>query len=434
MKDNNSKITPLVTLTVLCLGMAFAVMYSLPYIKSIFYDGMLQLTGATNAQLGALMTIYGVGEVLTPGIGGLLASRYDYKWIIGISCFGGVLSCLLLAWFPSFMMTIIVWTILVFSTLFMVWGTWFKAMRIMATDEVQGKMTGLFYGCCGVGYFVVNALGLLAYDSAAATGTPVDGMIAVFYVFAAFLLVFTVLAMILMKKVGVRNEEAMAADQENANKKVSLVEEMKAVAKFRSVWYFGITLFCMYSTCISIQYFTPYFTDVLGVTVVFSGFMAVIRQYGMKIIGSPLGGVIADKWGSISKTIIVAFLVSAGCIAMVLVLPQEMKTIGLLTAILLLASLANNIAGGIQYAIPTEANVPMQYYASAVGFGSAIGFSPDLFQHILHGYWLDIYGNAGYNYIMIYGIVTAIIGTVALLRFLGEKKADQMKAEQAVAN
>lgn len=419
-KPSAQKITPLVFLAVFSLGMCFAVMYSLPYIKAVFYDGMLQLTGATNAQLGYMMTIYGIGEVLTPGIGGLLASKYDYKWIIFFSCLGSVGGCLLLAWMPSFVMTLVVWTILVFSTLFMVWGTWFKAMRIMASDEVQGKMTGIFYGCCGVGYFFVNSIGLVAYQRA---GTDaVQGMRWVLYTFAIVLLVFTVISFFLMKKVGVRNSEALIEDEGPKN---SIIQDMKEVARYRSVWYFGITLFCMYSTCITIQYFTPYFTDVMGATVVFTGFMAVIRSYGMKIIGSPLGGVIADKVGSISKTIIGTFLASAAAIGLVLVLPDGMRTMTVLTVILLVASLVNNMAGGIQYAIPSEAKVPVKYYASAVGFGSAIGFSPDLFQHILHGYWLDKYGNGGYTLIMLYGIATALIGTVVLLKFLSEKKKEE---------
>lgn len=419
-----------VSLTVFCLGMCFSVMYSLPYIKAVFYDGMIQLTGTTNAQLGALMTIYGLGEVLTPGIGGILARKYDYKKIIGVSCLASIIGCLLLAWFPSFLMTILVWFLLVFSTLFMVWGTWFKAMRIMAPDEAQGRMTGLFYGCCGVGYFLVNSLCLYAYDKAAAT-SAVKGMQNVFYAFAGTLAVFTILSVVMMKAVGVRNQAAVEEDLKSKGEKVSLLADMKAVAKYRSVWYFGITLFCMYSTTISIQYFTPYFTDVMGVAVVFSGFMAVVRQYGMKIIGSPLGGVIADRVGSISKTIIASFAASAAAIAVVLFLPDNMRSIGFLTALLLFASLAGNIAGGIQYAIPTEAKVPIEYYASAIGFGSAIGFAPDLFQHVLHGYWLDKYGNAGYDYIMIYGIATSVVGMLALLKFLSEKKAEQAAAGTA---
>ncbi len=424
--EQKSKIPWLVTLTILCLGMSFSVMYSLPYIKSVFYDGMLELTGTTNAQLGGLMTIYGLGEVLTPGIGGILATRVDYKKIILFSAGASVLACLLMAWFPSLLMTLVVWTILVFSTLFMVWGTWFKAMRIMATDEMQGRMTGLFYGFCGVGYFVVNTISLLAYERAAVTSAT-DGMIAVFYTFAIILAIFTVLAYILMGKIGVRNQEVVESDKRLAKQKPNLLADMKAVAKYRSVWYFGITLFCMYSTVISIQYFTPYFTDVMGVTVAASGFLAIVRQYGMKIFGSPLGGYVADKVGSISKTIIAAFLASAVAIAVVLFLPENMRSVGLLTALLLFASLANNMAGGIQYAIPTEAKVPVEFYASAVGFGSAIGFAPDLFQHILHGYWIDTYGVKGYDYIMIYGIAAALIGTIALFKFLSEKKADAAK-------
>ncbi len=420
--QTTNKMPFMVTLTVFCLGMCFSVMYSLPYIKAVFYQGMLELTGATNATMGTLMTIYGFGEVLTPALGGVLATRYDYKKIILFSALASVGACLLLAWFPSFAMTFVAWSILVFSTLFMVWGTWFKALRIMATDDMQSRMTGVFYGFCGVGYFVVNSISLWAYEQASVTSAK-DGMVAVFYTFAAILAVFAVIAWVLMTKIGVRNPEVIEADKRLAGQKQSVFGGFKEVAKYRSVWYFGITLFCMYSAVICIQYFTPYFTDVMGVTVAFSGFMAIVRQYGMKIIGSPLGGYLAEKSGSISKTIIWAFLGTAVSIGAILVLPDSLRSVGILSGILLFASLLNNIAGGIQYAIPTEAKVPVEHYASAIGLGSAIGFAPDIFQHVLCGYWIDKHGAQGYNYIMIYGVVVSIIGVVALMRFLSEKKA-----------
>ena len=151
-------------LSLASVSMVFAVMYSIPYVKSVFYDGMLAITGVSNAKLGVLMTIYGLGEVFTPGIGGILASKYDHKIIILISSIGTAVACALMALFPSFAMALVVWTILVFSTLFMVWGTLFKAIRLIVSDEEQGKISGYFGGFIGVCYLVVNGLCLVIYS------------------------------------------------------------------------------------------------------------------------------------------------------------------------------------------------------------------------------------------------------------------------------
>ena len=427
-----SKISFLVLAVIFSLSMCYSVMYSLPYVKAVFYDGMLALTGATNTQLGLLMTVYGIGEVLTPAIGGVLAMKVDYKKIIVFSASASVISCLLLALFPSYFMTIIAWVILVFSTLFMVWGTWFKALRIIATDDQQSVMTGLFYGCNGIAYFVINTLSAGVYDEVSTQTIESglsqltadrNGMVAVFYTFAAFLAVFAIVAGILMKKLGVVNQGAVDADIELAKEKQSILHSFLKVAKHRSVWYFGISLFCMYSATISIQYFTPYFTDVMGVTVTASALIAIIRQYGTRIAASPLGGHLAKKTNSISIVIVWAFSLTALTLITVLLLPAGWRTVGVLTGILIFAAFLNNISIGIQYAIPTEANIPIQDYAAAVGFGSALGFAPDLYQHALFGYWIDKYENVGYNYIMLYGVIVSIIGALALIKFLAEKKS-----------
>lgn len=49
------------------------------------------------------------------------------------------------------------------------------------------------------------------------------------------------------------------------------------------------------------SYFTPYFTDVLGVTVVFTGWVAILRQHGMTLT-APVGGWLTDKISPLQGT------------------------------------------------------------------------------------------------------------------------------------
>ncbi|MDR3552027.1 MAG: MFS transporter, partial [Clostridia bacterium] len=198
-----------VYVAMICLSMLFAVTYSVPYVKSVFYDGMLAMTKVSNEKLGILMTIYGLGEILTLGIGGVIANRFNHRAIIVISSLGTALGCLLFALFPSFAMSLIVWTILVFSTLFMVWGTLFKAMRLMVSDEQQGELAGWFAGLIGLNYLIVNIVCLGVY-SLFGKGNDVAGMKAVFYTFAILMVIFTFVTSFALKKVGIRNETALA--------------------------------------------------------------------------------------------------------------------------------------------------------------------------------------------------------------------------------
>lgn len=422
----NKKLGMKAYIAVTVMAMLYSVTYSIPYIKSIFYDGMLELTGVSNAKLGVLMTIYGLGEVITPGIGGIIAEKYDYKKIIMFFSMLTGVACMLMAVVPSFEMTLIVWGILVFSTLFMIWGTWFKALRLLAPDNMQGRMNGLFYGLGGVGYVIVNTVSLYAYNLFAEAGVAA-GMKAVFATFGLLSFGLGIATYFMLRSAGTYDESIEDEEMETA----SIFSELKVVAKQRGVWYFGGALFCMYSTNIAIQYFTPYFTNVLGAAVVFSGFLAIIRSYGMRAIGSPLGGVLADKIGSIAKVIIATTFGSLVLILMVIMLPLQLKTVAILTVIMLLVSLFNNLGCGIQYAIVSETGIKKSHTAAAVGLGSMIGFSPDIFQHVLFGSFLDKFGNGGYTYIFMYGAATAVLGILIMWHMLGYMKKRKLE-EQSV--
>ena len=210
--------------------------------------------------------------------------------------------------------------------------------------------------------------------------------------------------------------------QKGAETKLSFWNELKAVMKYPGVWYFGGTLFCVYSTNIAIQYFTPYFTSVLQAAAVFSGVIAIVRSYGMRLLGSPTGGFLAGKLKSVSNAIIIAFIGTGLSILAVLLLPGNFTSIGILIALVLLASFFNNVGNGIEYAIPTEGRVPVKYHAAAIGFGSALGFAPDLFEHVLFGHWIDKFGADGYTYIFIYGVAAAVAGIALLIKYNADRR------------
>ncbi len=73
------------------------------------------------------------------------------------------------------------------------------------------------------------------------------------------------------------------------------------VLKSPNTWLVGISIFCVYSFTVTMSYFTPYITSVLGGSVALSGALAIIRQHGLKLFGAPFGGYCADKLKSPTK-------------------------------------------------------------------------------------------------------------------------------------
>ena len=56
------------------LGLGYTVVYATPFIQYVFYDSLVDALQCTNQQLGYLITIFGVGNLLAP-FGGALSDK-----------------------------------------------------------------------------------------------------------------------------------------------------------------------------------------------------------------------------------------------------------------------------------------------------------------------------------------------------------------------
>ena len=69
------------------LGLGYTIVYATPFIQYVFYDSLVEALQCTNQQLGYLITIFGIGNLLAP-FGGALSDKFNTKKIyIFAMCF-----------------------------------------------------------------------------------------------------------------------------------------------------------------------------------------------------------------------------------------------------------------------------------------------------------------------------------------------------------
>ena len=137
------KLSVKVLFTLVVLGACWSIVYIVPFIQYIWYNPFQDFLGATNVQMGLLLTIYGFGNIFGAPIGGWVADRFNYKYVYVASVFlNGVLS-LIFVISPNYVMAVICWIGFAVSSLFMNYPTHIKIVRELATDENQGKVFGI---------------------------------------------------------------------------------------------------------------------------------------------------------------------------------------------------------------------------------------------------------------------------------------------------
>lgn len=415
----DKKISFKILFTLFVLGACWSIVYIVPFIQYIWYDPFQEFLGASNTQLGLLITIYGFGNVFGAPVGGWVADRFNYKYVyVGSVLLNGIFS-LIFVMRPSYTMAIICWIGFAVSSLFMNYPTHIKIVRELATDENQGKIFGINESMIGVFNIVFNAVMMFLFVRFM---EGVSGMKAAIIGIGILSFVLTVIVAFILDNPKKKKVEKKKEEEEKAN----FFKDFAVIGKNPATWLVGISIFAVYSFLTTMSYFTPYFTDVLGVTVVFTGWVAILRQHGMTLVGAPIGGWLADKVKSPSKVLIGVYIV--GILGFIyLLMSKSGVSASVLIGLTIILSASVYIARGAYYATITEAGVAREYTASTIGVAAALGFSPDLFQFILFGHWLDTYEKTAYTYMFVFQAVVLVIGIIAALAILRMAKKSNMK-------
>lgn len=389
-------------LTIIALGLAGGSIYFIPYVKYVFYDAQIAAMGINNTQSGLLLTMYTIGNMVLYIPGGYLADKVSTKKALIISLVATSVLTWVYAFSLNFVVSMIIWLGLSFSTAFVFWSALMKAVRIVGTEEEQGFMYGLYYACNGIAAALTSFISLYAYNTAGediksgfVRGVNASGVVVLI---AAICLVF------LMK------EDAEKVTTESDDDKISLPMVGK-VLKSPVVWILSIVILCGYGLKSSVSYFNPYLTEVVGVSAVNSGIFSIINNYLLLLL-APVGGILADKvFKSTCKWLSVSFVILAVLFGGVLLIPSDISPM-VASIYTLLPGAVTMMMYGVVFSSVSEAGISRTMTGTVIGISSIIGYLPDSIYSVLFGKWLDNKGAAGYTNIFIFLVASGILGAV----------------------
>ena len=389
-------------LTLIILGLAGGSIYIFPYLKYVFYDPLIQVLHISDTQSGLLLTMYTIGNMVLYIPGGYLADKVSTKKALIISLVATSVLTWVYAFSLNFVVSMIIWLGLSFSTAFVFWSALMKAVRIVGTEEEQGFMYGLYYACNGIAAALTSFISLYAYNTAGediksgfVRGVNASGVVVLI---AAICLVF------LMK------EDAGKVTTESDDDKISLPMVGK-VLKSPVVWILSIVILCGYGLKSSVSYFNPYLTEVVGVSAVNSGIFSIINNYLLLLL-APVGGILADKvFKSTCKWLSVSFVILAVLFGGVLLIPSDISPM-VASIYTLLPGAVTMMMYGVVFSSVSEAGISRTMTGTVIGISSIIGYLPDSIYSVLFGKWLDNKGAAGYTNIFIFLVASGILGAV----------------------
>jgi sugar phosphate permease len=392
-------------LVVLILGAG--TIFKITSLVDAFYVPMQNYMHLTNTQIGNALSVNGITATLGYIVSIYLADRFSKKilipiGLIGAGCFGLYLSTL-----PGYGGILLTWALLSIFTDMIYWPVLLKSVRLLGDENEQGRMFGFLEAGRGVVDTIVafSALAVFVW-----LGSGEAGLKGAILFYSGMLIIIGIISYFLLEYDEILPKEK----KEDINKNKIALEGMIKALKMPEIWLVSLTVFCVYSVYCGLTYFIPFLKDVYGLPVALVGAYGIINQYGLKMIGGPIGGFIADKkCKSAAKYLRISFAVATIVMIAIIMMPHDsMNVYGGMAMTLSFGAIIFTMRA-VFFAPMEEIGVPREITGSAMAIGSFIGYAPTMFCFSLYGRILDkMPGIAGYKQVFIIMTVFAVMGFV----------------------
>lgn len=399
-------------IAILLVAAGGAIIYGLPYFRYDYYDAYLEVYNLTNTQMGVFGSIFGIFGMVSYLFGGYLADRFSIRMLLTLSLIGTGIGGFLHLLPLGFGALVCLYAFWGFTSLFAFWPACVKAVRVLSSADDQGKAFGWFEGGRGVAAAIMAPLAVIIFRLGV---NKLDDATGMKYVIIFYSIITIISGLLVFWKM---NDENIGESDKLSFKEIGKVLRLPAV------WIIGIVTFCNYVFTLSLYYFTPYATGILGMTVTLGATLAAVKRF-LSPLSNVGGGYIADKVGT-GNLLLVSFLAMAAGTLAILFLPLSSSSIIVFTILFLVIYFFYNVNYALTWAMMSEGNIPEQYSGTAAGIISTVGYLPEIFCSLLAGILIDGYpGVTGFRYYFGFLIVMLLIGAGVVLvwkRYLKNQK------------
>jgi MFS family permease len=383
--------------------------FKLSSMKDMFYVPMQEFMGLSNTQIGAAMSVYGIVQTIGL-IGGIyICDMFSKKYMIGGSLIGIGLVGFYLASFPSYYGFLASFAILAILGEVTYWPVLLKAVRLLGDEKTQGRMFGFLEMGRGIVDVIVASSALAVFKAMGEGADALRGGL-------IFLAVVTIISGILCLIFIPNDPKRVDAEGNAVNPAKAAFSGMMEAIKSKDIWAVAFNGFAVYCVYCGLTYFIPFLNQIYLLPATAVGMYGIINQYGLKMVGGPLGGFLSDKvHHSAAKHIHYGFLVCAIAMVLFLLIPHE--SLGA-SGKWLLGCICTLGFGAIVFTMRAvffapmdEVKVPTEITGAAMSLGSLIIYLPNTFAYVIYGNILDRFpGMQGFRIVFMVMIAWSVVG------------------------
>ena len=212
------------------------------------------------------------------------------------------------------------------------------------------------------------------------------------------------------------DEKRVDETGKEVNKAQAAFGGMMQAVKSVDIWAVSLNGFTVYCIYCGLTYFIPFLNQIYFLPATAVGMYGIVNQYGLKMVGGPIGGFMSDKvHKSSAKHIRAGFVVCIIAMAAFLMVPHE--TLGQNGNWILGAACTLGFGAivftmrAVFFAPMDEVRVPKEITGAAMSLASLVIYLPNAFAYVMYGSFLDRYpGMTGFRIVFGVMIAWAVVG------------------------
>ena len=405
-------------LLMMVLSLSGGIIFFLPFLQELYYRPLAVALQLNNAQIGSLLSVFGITSLLCYVPGGWLADRFSPRLLLSSSLISTGLSGFYFSTFPSYPISLLLHGFWGITITLMFWCAMLRVTRHWGAANGQGQAYGALEMGRGIGEALSAAatLALFAY-----LGSDAVALKAVIGLFSAIILGLGIASIFVLRK------DSGGDLVESRSTDVNF-DTVRAALGMPEVWLISAIVLSGYCAYWGTLRLTSYATDVFLLSVTLAALLSSLKLW-VKPFAALGAGVLADKLG-VTQVIATLFIILLLGFLSFAFLPGTTGWIPVMVLNLILVSMAVFGLRGIYFALVHESGVPFEVTGVAIGVISMIGLSPDIFMPLLGGMLLDTYqGAEGYQYFFLCVSGMCCLGIIAT-RSLATRNAGSARGAQ----
>lgn len=418
----NSKFSRQKLLTLLVLMLVSGTMYKVYFLMDAFYVQMQNFMGLSHTEIGFIYGVAGWVSQFSFLAAAYFSDKFSKRKMMTFALIANGITGVFISTYPQFSVLLVLFCMCAVFTDMMCWPTMLKTIRLLGSNEEQGRMFGFLETGREVVDTVVSFIALAIF---VALGSNAFGFRCGILFFSVMSILAGILAFITVE------DDDNSSQKEEVKEKSSGSEGLKNIFKDKGVWLVSINIFTVYCLYSGLKYMVPFLKEVYDIPIALASAYGIINMYGLRMVGGPIGGIVSDKvTHSAAKFIGIMFIISGIALTIYTFLPYESINVYVLMGISLIISAFIFCMRAIFFAPMDEIRVPRNLTGAAMSLGSFIGYLPGTFIAIIYGSILDANpGIIGYRKVFMTMIAIAVVGILISTALVKE-----IKKRQAVEN